>query len=94
MHIQNNSLLSIKLAIDDTPDRRQSKTHLTIVERRSKTARNSVFDCHLSPVMRQMAIENFVSNDFQSTFVDSINVFDCPLSGVGKDSFLSQKFSK
>ena len=31
---------------------------------------------------RQMANENPVSNDFLSTFVDSINVFDCRLSGV------------
>ena len=45
-------------------------------------ARNGVFDCHVSPVGRQMAIENLVSNDFLSTFVDSINVFDCRLSGV------------
>ena len=29
-----------------------------------------------------MAIENSVSNDFLSMFVDSINVFDCCLSGV------------
>ena len=29
-----------------------------------------------------MAIENFVSNDFGSTFADSVNVFDCRLSGV------------
>ena len=29
-----------------------------------------------------MAIENFVSNDFWSTFLDSINVFDCRLPGV------------
>ena len=26
-----------------------------------------------------MAIENSVPNDFLSTFVDSIDVFDCPL---------------
>ena len=41
---------------------------------RIKTARNSVFDCHLSPVGRQLAIENSVS----------ITVFDCDLylSGV------------
>ena len=32
-------------------------------------------------VGRQMTIENFVSYDF-FTFVDSINVFDCHLSGV------------
>ena len=47
-----------------TPDRRQSKTLLTVDERGSKIARYSVFDCHLSPVGRQMAIENSVSNDF------------------------------
>ena len=29
-----------------------------------------------------MAIENSVSNDFLSMFVDSINVFDYHLSGV------------
>ena len=29
-----------------------------------------------------MAIENSVSNDFLSMFVDSINIFDCGLSGV------------
>ena len=33
----------------------------------SKIARNSVFNCHLSPV----AMKNSVSNDFLSTFVDS-----------------------
>ena len=47
----------------NTPDRRQSKTLITIYERGSKTTRNSVFHCHLSPV-------------------DSINAFDCRLSGV------------
>ena len=31
-----------------------------------------------------MAIKNSVSNDFLSTFVDSINVFDCRLPGVTK----------
>ena len=29
-----------------------------------------------------MAIENYVSDDFWSTFVDSIDVFDCRLPGV------------
>ena len=47
-----------------TPDRQQSKTLLTIDERGSKIDRNSVFDCHLSPVGRQMAIENSVSDYF------------------------------
>ena len=45
-------------------DYSQSKTLLTINERGSKIARNSVFDCHLSPAGRQMAIKNSVSNDF------------------------------
>ena len=35
-----------------------------------------------SKIGQQMAIENSVSNDFLSTFVDSINVSDCRLSGV------------
>ena len=30
-----------------------------------------------------MANENSVSNDFCSTFIESINVFDCRLSGAG-----------
>ena len=50
--------------ISNTPDRRQSKTLSTIDERESKIDRNSVFDCHLSPMWRHMAIENSVSNDF------------------------------
>ena len=29
-----------------------------------------------------MAIENSVSNDFLSTFVESINIFDCRLPSV------------
>ena len=54
-----------------TQGRRQSKTLLTIIEGGSKIARNSVFDCHLSPVKRQMTIENSVCSDFdlQSTIV-------------------------
>ena len=54
-----------------TPDRRQSKTTLTIDERGSKTGRNGVFDCHLSPVGRQITIKNSVSNysDLRSTII-------------------------
>ena len=60
-------------------DKWQSKTlFLTILI----IARNSIFDCHLSPVGWQMAFDNSVCNDFWSTFVDSNNVFDCRLSGV------------
>ena len=47
-----------------TPGRRQSKTLFTFDKRGSKTDGNSVFDCHLSPIGRQMTIENSVSNDF------------------------------
>ena len=32
-----------------------------------------------------MTIENSVSNDFFSTFLDSIDVFDCRLPGVNLD---------
>ena len=51
---------------------RQSRTLFTIDERVSKIARNSVFDCHLSPYGRQMVIENSVSNYIIYTYVDSI----------------------
>ena len=75
----------------NTPDRWQSNTLLMIDERGSKIARNSVFDCQLSPVGRQMAIGNSVSNDMCSTFVDSSNVFDCLLSGVVKCRIIVRK---
>ena len=65
-----------------TPDRRQSKTLLTIDARGSEIAITSVFDCHLQPVGCLMANEKYVSNYFWSTFVDNIDVFDCRLSGV------------
>ena len=52
------------LALVSTPDRRQSKPFLTVSERGSKITRYSVFDCHLSPVGRQIAIKNSVSNVF------------------------------
>ena len=42
----------------------------------------SNFDCHLLPHWRPMAVENYASNDCLSKFVDSINIFDCRLSGV------------
>ena len=65
-----------------TPGRRQSKKLSTIDEGESKIDRNSVFNCHLSPVWRQIAIENTVSIYFLSTFLDSIGIFDCRLPGV------------
>ena len=57
------------------------ETLLTIDERGSTMARNSAFDCHLSPVGRQMAIENTVPNDFNyvrrllRTFIDCQRFF-------------------
>ena len=45
-----------------TPDRRQSKT-LILSKTVDKIVRNRVFDCHLSPDWRQMAIQNTVSCD-------------------------------
>ena len=47
-----------------TLDRVQSKMLLTIDKHRTKITRNSVFNCHLSPVWHQMAIKNSVSNYF------------------------------
>ena len=47
-----------------TPDRWQLKMLLPVNKCRSKIIRNSVFDCHLSPVGRQMAIKKSVSNYF------------------------------
>ena len=45
-------------------DSKQLKTLILLMDVDKKIARNSVFDCHLSPVGRQLAIENSVSNDF------------------------------
>ena len=42
-----------------------------------------VICCHGNQkIGRQMAIKTPVSNDFSCMLVDSINVFDCRLSGV------------
>ena len=65
-----------------TRGRQQWEMLFTIDKHGSKIDRNSVFNCHLSPVGGQMTIENSISNDFLSTFVDSIDVFDCRLPGV------------
>ena len=54
----------------------------TIDERGSEIPTTSVFDCQLSPGGRLMAINNYVSNYFWSTFVDNFDIFDCRLSGV------------
>ena len=76
-----------------TPDRWQSIPFLTIDARGSKIARSSVFDCQLTPAGRQLAIENSVSNDFLSTFVDCIDVFDCHLPGDVKSLIYSFVYS-
>ena len=62
MYIFHFSVEKIKKT--STPDRRQSKTLFTMDERGSEIATTSVFECHLSPVGRLMAIENFISNYF------------------------------
>ena len=43
---------------------RQSAIENALSEHGSKIDRNSVFDCHLSPLSRQMAIKNSVTNVF------------------------------
>ena len=65
-----------------TPDRGQSKTLLTINKCGSKIARISVFDCYLLALWLIIAMEKSVFNEPRSTFIDSINVFDCHLSSV------------
>ena len=57
-----------------TPDRRQSKTLLTIDERRSKITSNSVFDAE----KWEMAIKKSVYKKFWSLFVESIYVLRLP----------------
>ena len=82
---RNDQTISITIKYSHSSiilDRRQSKMLWTIAECVSQIARNSVLDCHLSPVGRQTAIKNFVSNNLRSTFVDSINVFECHLFEV------------
>ena len=64
MHWLINNIMSWLEISFTAPDRRQSKTLDIIDERGSKIDRNSVFDCHLSPVGRQMAIETPVSYYF------------------------------
>ena len=58
--------------------RQQSKT----LSRGLTIDRNSVFECHLSQVWRQIAIENPVFNNFGSMFLDSFGVCDCRLPGL------------
>ena len=68
----------LKKKIVSTSDSEQSKTLLTIDERGSKLARNSVLiaKCRLFDEAR-VVIKNYDSNYFWSIIVDSIDVFDC-----------------
>ena len=63
------------------PGTRQSKTLSTIDEHGSKIDIISVFDCHMSPVLRQMAIENSVSNysDLSSSIVLTFSIAAYPV---------------
>ena len=70
------------LGILSTPHRRhRRKTLLTIDGRGSKIARNSAYESHLSPVGRQMAIENYVSNNFdlRSSIVLTFSIAAYPM---------------
>ena len=51
---------------------------LSMITTTSEKLNGRKYICHLSPVGRQMAIKNTVSNDFWSAFVDSINFFQLP----------------
>ena len=68
----------ICLIIFATPNRRQLKTLLTIDERWSKIARNSVFDCRLSPFGRQMAMKTLFLAifDLSSSIVLMFSIVD------------------
>ena len=66
-----------------TSYRRQSKTLILLTRVDKKILGNRVFDCHLSPDWRQMAIKNTASIVFLSVFVDNVKSdFDCGLSRV------------
>ena len=47
-----------------------------------KIVRNRIFDFHLSPDWRQMAIENTVSSNFDPQLLIVKGVFDCCLSSI------------
>ena len=69
----------------NTLDKQQSKRLLTINERRSKMARNSVFDCHLLPLGNRWQSKTLFLMILFSKFLESIHFFDCRLSGVYKE---------
>ena len=68
----------LKKKFVSTPDSEQSKTLLTIDERGSKLARNSVLIAkNVACSMSDGNKKNYDSNYFWSIIVDSIDVFDC-----------------
>ena len=77
-----------------TLGRQQSKRQILSRNVDKKNVRTRVFDCHLSPHWRQMAIKNTVSIlsifDLRSPIVDS--VFDCCLPDVIVGSPLQTKY--
>ena len=77
LHVCNKNI-HIYDSANIPPGRQQSKMLSTIDKCGSKIDINSVFDCNLSPVWRQMAIKSSVSNDVLSTFLDNIGVFNLP----------------
>ena len=64
-----------------TPGKQQSKTP-RLSRSIDQKSLETVFDCHLSPHWRQMAIDNTVSIDFDPRASISVSVFDCRLPGV------------
>ena len=48
----------------------KSKMSILSQNKDQKSLETRVFDCHLSPYWRQMAIKNTVSSDFLSAFVN------------------------
>ena len=72
-----------------TPGRRQSKTPILSRNVDQKSLETEfVFDCHLSPHWQQMAIENTVSIDFWSAYVDCWQHFRLPPTRCGYSVYL------
>ena len=67
-----------------TPGSRQSKTLYTLDECGLKIARNSVFDCHLSPVGRQMASKTLFLTifDLRSSIIMTFSIVAYPVCYV------------
>ena len=65
-----------------TPDRRQSKTHLTIDERESKKTLETVFSIAICRQSGDKWHSKTLFLTLWSTFLDTIDVFHCNISGV------------